>query len=473
MKQYLENLIRVVNNEDWKKLKKIELKTSKLKDMLHLLLDSRTKGIPSNRAIQNQLKIDDKLFRKMKSVLLVKCYATLAPEGSIKLLDMLSRYRLYDHYIRELEKQEKAIKKKPLSEQHLFYEYAFQGLHRLPYSLTSTDQLRNYGDKYLKTVDSKELYEQTLIIQIKIFTYKVMYRFFEMRKVGGPDYLLNELLETGDTLKKKSTVTLEALFHLAAGMYYYYARTDYSQSLSYFLKAKEIFNSEAVHLKYEERESIEVFIALNYYQTEKYSEALNILTEAERNFSTIIKTQTHVINRMIELHLIQDNLKEAKSLLDNRMKRFLDINEYDSAEMASLSYMKYYLLKDDLNSAFVYLDKSRKFLNKKIFVTHEIELRFLEIIYFLYNSDYAFADVLTKRGIKHLNEKSKNIKAKLYLEKFKVIQQVCKATDKDNPPEQKIYDEINQKFNGYSYLTGKLLLKGYILKMKKIADRGY
>ncbi len=473
MKQYLENLIRVVNDEDWEKLKKIELKTSKLKDMLHILLDNRIKGFPSNHQIQDQLKIDDKLHRKMKSVLLVKCYNALAPEGSIKLLDLLSRYRLYHHFIRELEKQEKTINENTLNERHQFYEFAFQGLHRLPYSLTNIDQLKKYGDKYLKNVVNKELYEQTLIIQLKILTYKVLKQFFRMQKAEHSDYLFRELLEIRNSIDKKSTVTLEALYHLAAGMFYYYTKADYNQSLSHLLHTKKILTKETTGLKYEERESVEVFIALTYYQTGKFTEALNILLETEKTFPTILKTQTHVINRMIELHLIHENLKEAKTLLDNKMKRFLDITENDSAALASVSYMKYYLLKDDLNNAFVYLTKSREFLNKKSFVNHEIEVRILEIIYFMYNDDFAFAAILTKRGIKFLNEKTNRIKIKLNLEKFKVLLEICRVTDRNNPPEQKILDDINQKFKGYSYLIGKLILKGYRMKLKKIESENF
>jgi len=304
-------------------------------------------------------------------------------------------------------------------------------------------------------------------VQVRIFSIKILQHFFKKYGHEDTNSLMKELVEIRRAIAEKPTVTLEAILGLAAGMYYYYVEMNYTLSLSHLLSSKEIITQQKVNLTDDDKEGIDVFIALNYYQNEKFSEGLNVLSEVEKNFPTILKTQTHVINRMIELHLILGNMKEAKSILDNRLKRFIDIAEFDSAEIASVSYLKYYLLSDDLNNAFLYLEKAREFLNKSFFTLHDIELRLMEIIYFIHNGDYSLANRLINRGIKFINEKSKQNEVILHLAKFKLLQRICRIPMETGMPENNVSEMIHQTFKGIDYLKGILILKGYQMRMKK------
>lgn len=334
MKNYLESLIKVINEDDWQKLNALELKTSKLKDFLHILLDNRSTEIPSNAEMQAKLNIDDKLHRKMKSVLLAKCYETLVPEGGIKLLELLSRYRLHDHFIRELEKQEKSVRRKSRKEKQKFYFYAFHGFRRLPISLVTVDQYKDYGNRLLEVVDKKDLPERTLIIQIRIFTVKVLQFYFNMEET---ETLKEELYKLEESVSRINTVTLQILISLTKGMYYYYAKNDYEKSLNSLLNARKLLSKEDNKCTYDEKCMIEIFIGLNYYQTNKFQEALEVLLEAKTNYPAMMKTQTHVISHIVSLQMILGNMKEAKLLLNNLIKRFLNISESDSSEIVSIS----------------------------------------------------------------------------------------------------------------------------------------
>lgn len=463
MKHYLESLIKVINEDDWQKLNALELKTSKLKDFLHILLDNRLNEIPSNAEIQAKLNIDDKLHRKMKSVLLTKCYEALVPEGGIKLLELLSRYRLHDHFIRELVKQEKSIRRKSKKEKQKFYFYAFHGFRRLPVSLVTVDHYRDYGNKLLETVDSKDLPERTLILQIRIFSVKVLQFYFNMVETEALKEELEELEESVGSIK---SVTLQVLLSLAKGMFYYYAERDYGKSLNTLLNAKKLLSKNDTNVTYDESCMIEIIIGLNYYQMNKFQEALDVLLEAKTNYPAMMKTQTHVISHIVSLQMILGNMKEAKLLLNNLIKRFLNILEAESSEIVSISYIKYYLLNDDLNNAYAYLSKAREFLNKKFFSTHDIEVRTLEIIYFVYSEDYVFAESLINRGVKYLHEKAKEKEVDSALQRFKLLKQICRTSNENQSELSRFPDEITKSFKGYDYLTGVLIQKGCNARVK-------
>ena len=102
MKAYLEKLIKVLNEPDLEKIKSIHFKISKIKIYLAYLVQIRTGSEMTKPELMKYLKVDDKMLRKMKSVLLRKCYDVLAPENGLQLLDILSRYRLVENFNREL-----------------------------------------------------------------------------------------------------------------------------------------------------------------------------------------------------------------------------------------------------------------------------------------------------------------------------------------------------------------------------------
>lgn len=151
MKAYLEKLIKVLNEEDIQKIKSIPLKTSKLKVFLNYLVLIRTDEEMAKPELMKYLRVDDKMLRKMKSVLLRKCYNALAPKDGLELLDILSRYRLVENFKRELLLQEINVKaQKQIEVKRKFYEAAVIFLLRLPFSTLSTDELDHYSELNLE-----------------------------------------------------------------------------------------------------------------------------------------------------------------------------------------------------------------------------------------------------------------------------------------------------------------------------------
>ncbi len=112
--------------EDIEKIKSIPRKASKLKIFLNYLIQIRTGNEMEKEELMKYLRVDDKMLRKMKSVLLRKCYDALAPNDGIELLDLLSRYRLVENFKRELVLQELKIKsnKSLIRECHHSYDLA-------------------------------------------------------------------------------------------------------------------------------------------------------------------------------------------------------------------------------------------------------------------------------------------------------------------------------------------------------------
>ena len=69
MKFYLEQLINVLHDSDIERLQNMNLKKSKIKTFLDMLISYRKEGLPEQQVFLNKLNLDENSYRKMKTIL--------------------------------------------------------------------------------------------------------------------------------------------------------------------------------------------------------------------------------------------------------------------------------------------------------------------------------------------------------------------------------------------------------------------
>ena len=69
MKFYLEQLINVLHDSDIERLQNMNLKKSKIKTFLDMLISYRKEGLPEQQVFLNKLNLDENTYRKMKTIL--------------------------------------------------------------------------------------------------------------------------------------------------------------------------------------------------------------------------------------------------------------------------------------------------------------------------------------------------------------------------------------------------------------------
>ena len=114
------------------------------------------------------------------------------------------------------------------------------------------------------------------------------------------------------------------------------------------------------------------------------------------------------------------------------------------------------MLNNELLNAFEYLQTARKHLNKKYYIIHDIDIRTLELIYFVMSGDLKFAKTILSRTIKFLREKVKQKDLGLEIKRQEVIKNMCQA--KIRHGSMKTFNkQISEKFTGSNMIAGMLL----------------
>ncbi len=460
MKAYLEKLIKVLSDEDREKIKAIPLKTSKLKVFLNYLLQIHSGEEMPKGELMKYLRVDDKMLRKMKSVLLRKCYNALAPNDGLELLAILSRYRLVENFKRELLLQEIKIKaQKQIEIKHKFYEAAITYLLRLPFSTLDIDELNYYSTLNLKYSKDKEKELQVLFYSGKVLVLRMIQVFYtgDKKKTNFSSFLTAiEELENG--YNKFNDDALMALILYCKALYTYWFENNYPEAKKLFRKL--ITDKNYFRLLPEDfSNSIKGFYGTILYHLNEFDSAIEIFEEYVKEKSPFFYNQPHLLNRLCELYMIKGRINEAKELLDKHLNRFLESGEEDAIQITSIAYTKFYLLTNDLQKSFEYLQIARQHLNKKFYLVYDVEIRTLELIYFILSGDLKFSKAILSRTLKFLREKVKTKELKHQIEKQEILNKMCKAKSR-NKPVNTFIEIIEKSFKGLDTINF-LLLKNY------------
>ncbi len=199
-----------------------------------------------------------------------------------------------------------------------------------------------------------------------------------------------------------------------------------------------------------------------------YGEILFQLNEFEQailKFETYAETrnpyfyyQPNLLSQLAELYMITNRMADAKKILDNDLNRFLESGESEAVQITSITYTKYFLINNELTEAFKQLQTATRNLNKKFYLIYDVEIRTLELVYFILSGEIKFAKSILARTLKFLREKAKTKLLKSQIEKQEILSKMCKAKAKNK--DIKIFVQPIQKvFNGYSTINSILLTR--------------
>lgn len=462
MKAYLEKLIKVLSEEDLEKVKSIPFKISKIKIYLAYLVQTRNGKEMTKQELMSYLKVDDKMMRKMKSVLLRRCYDTLAPESGIALLDILSRYRLVENYKRELLYQEIKIKKWSVEEKRKFYEAALTFMMRLPFSALDVNELNQYAELNLKFAKDSEREVHALIYKGRILVIRMLHEYYHRDKKKPNQNAFIKTIESLEAANKKfKDEVLDAIILFCKAQYAYSIEMNFQEAKILFAKLRNE-KKKLMLLPKDFANAVNGFYATSLYQLNEFDNSLAVFQENIDEKNAFFLNQPHLLSRLCELYMIKGKMAAAKEILDNHLKRFLESGEQDAVQITSITYSKYYMLNEQLSEAFESLQVARQNLNKKFYLMHDVEIRTLELIYFILSGDMKFAKAIMMRTLKFLREKVKTKELKQQIVKQELIARMCKAKTK-NRSMDRFMNSIPEVFSGFDTVYG-IMLQRYCLK---------
>ena len=457
MKAYLEKLIHVVDDQHLDKLKSMKMKTSKLRKLLDCLISERDTGGKTRKELLEYLEVDDRLLRKMKSVLLRRCYEELVPGEGLPLLDLLSRYRLQENFERQLLIEEKKIRRKSNEKtKEEFYGMALTFMVRMPFSSANLDGLEKISLQILKYAKGDEKELLSLKNLAMILTVRMIREFFNRdKKATANDDFKKTIDQISLGAKVHNDRALEVFEHFIRAVHSYMVKLDYYE-------AEKLFSS-----LYKDKERLKLLpvdfansvcgmAASSLYFTNRFEESVNIFEDNIRDKNVFFLNHPHLLMRLTEVYMITGRMDDAYEILSKHLKRFLDTGEPDAVQIAAIVYTKYYLLLGDSQSAFDYLQIVRNNLNKKFFLIHDLDTRMLEIIYFILNGDLKFAKSIIVRALKFVREKKKSKEVPKYAEGFELLHNLVIAEMKGRPLNHFV-QEANNIFSGSDTIFGILI----------------
>ncbi len=463
MKDYLEKLIVVLSDDDLNKVKAIPFKASKLKVFLKYLIQICSGTIMEKEALKKYLRVDDKMYRKMKSVLLRKCYDVICPEGSFKLLDLLSRYRLVENFKRELLFQEKKnLLLKDRREKNIFYEAVLTFFLRLPFTAQDFKELTYYSDLSLKYSKGNDNELQSINNRSKIMVVRMIHDYFQNDlKNANQKYYEKTFQIINDGIKKFDDERLKIIALYCNALYAFCIENDFLKSKKIFLTLKSIPEAAKL-LPSDFFYSIDGFFGTCLYYLNEFDDCMEMFARSMKYNNLFFFNQPHLLCRLCELYMIKGKMIEAKEILDNHLNRFLKSGEPDAIGLIAIIFSKYYMLRSDLINAFEFFKMARKHLNNKYYIIHDIDVRTLEVIYFLLVGEMKFAKTIHSRTLKFIREKAKTKKLKGEMKTQEVIKRLIgfKLRSKS------IFNfdlQIEEVFTGHYKIQGILLNRIFIL----------
>ena len=410
MKFYLEQLISALHDTDIERLKKMDLKKSKMKNYLALLIENRKKGIPRQDKILDELGMDDNAFRKMKSVLFTKCIGGLVPEGGIALLLFLSRYRLPEIFIREADEMINAAEKDnatPADKKAALYLQAIHGYMRLPFSLYNPKKVEHYLQGLRLNYEKPERQAIEELVKVLNIYMLVTKSFFALdtSEANYEEYLVGILSvkqKASEINFKRATLCAEGI-QLILDFYY---RRNYPQLQEGFNRLVQQYaewNSTDAH---DEVFAFRFYEAYCFILMNNFAEANRLLGTLHADFKHVFHHYPNVVYRYALSLMMEGRIDESKKLIDLCLDKKILPYDNDCLIMSCIANTAYYLLVNDLKQASAYIALYHTVYNKKMLLIFEVTMRFLEVIFTFQSGEVKKASGMFKKFTRYLNDKS-------------------------------------------------------------------
>lgn len=415
MKFYLEQLINTLHDSDIEKLKNIDLKRSKIKDMLSMLIAERHNGVMHMKQIESQFNQDSNAFRKMKAVLLERCMNALAPEGGSQLLELLGRYRLSELFIRESKQVISTMAKdKKLSAQAriAIYRECFFGYMRLPYSMNDSESLDKFREGLLSHYSGADKSTLDCILLLNQIFVRIVQSYFQLNISASNYEQFKKELASIEVRIQANPSDKSLLFLSAIGcvLDFYYTPPNEELRLR-FEKLVAQYNTIGAGYNPDEIFAVNFYRAYYYKISSRFEESADFFQDLIAQFPIQFAHSPHIIYRYAVLLAVLGRIDEMKTLIDTHLKKYLYLFDYDARALACLVYSVYNMLINDTEVAYQYMNDFRDSADKKGMYIFNIGIRVFEIVLYYQRADEKFSEEQLRRFLRYIKDRSKNVPA--------------------------------------------------------------
>jgi tetratricopeptide (TPR) repeat protein len=424
----------------------------KEKEVLDLFLLQRKKGAVDKTLVQQELGLSQSHFDKICSVLLDKCYKRIAPDGGLTLLTMLSS-------------------KVPALERHFFKEVALQvAQHKtdsdylcsilelmqnnLPVVNQNLEVFHQIGKLVQQAATNNELQSAKVYTAAKELYLRISVDF-AARKIEEAK-VIHEV-ELMKLEKPFSALTSQAQAEvLRTRVYFHFACMQMEACIEPALAALAIYKKGKFVFAQENYQRIQLRLAEVYYLRSYFNEALSMFREAFKAEDTV-PDRGYYNTKYIQLCLIQGEVEEAKHWFESQVKNIASKQLYVIRDI--ISGLKVFLFTGELDKVHELLQLGFAAQAKTRYMQYEIELRNLEVAYFLFSQNKDVALQLCERNVKYLHKNGFNVKKSRYPEYFMLTRAFIRKS-KLTPRQQSLLNDWQQE--GYA-LYGRLLKKMFVV----------
>ncbi|MBA3647941.1 MAG: hypothetical protein H0W62_05225 [Chitinophagales bacterium] len=454
----LPSFISFLNESELQSLRHMQLR-GKEKEMLELILKSRTETGIDKKAICDQLHISSSHYDKINTVLLKKCYRHFSGENDLDQLTFLNKKQLFPHLFHEIRQLSAKSKFDQLSaEKKEEYAYAFYNLTlNVPARFLDEKLVNGQADLYLKNIISGKPAKE---LEVKS---KLIFSRLNRQMQKPPDERAHlKLLQELNALEKKyqsvKEVSAKTVLYRVMVFYYNYLCPEFEKRNYYLAQIESLYRKE--ELPHFQKALSDCNKAEQLFEENKLGEAYVLYARTFHEYDTLLKNQFHHYSRFAELAMVMNELSTAQQVLDNVFLIYIQNKHESAGVLGSVLYAELCFKKGLYEKAFEYIAIGKSLNSLQVYFQYEIRLRMLETLYFAYSGDLEFASRLAQKNMRYIQLQKLSLKKYKYAHYFyllKELNNIIKPLQGKGLSKAEGY--LAEFTSGYDLLYGQLLHK--------------
>ena len=404
---YLFSYLKALDETEAERLTRCDL-SPREEATLATLLDMLRDHDPTKEEACSRLEMSSSMFDKTCSLLLRKVYKAIVPEGGLSLLTDLHSKALLSNFVREVGREERAIKEKGRNEKREFYRDLFNLIHSRFNINYNPDLAKRVAREWKKLDRSKATAYYTEVCILGMETWKVA--------AGEANEEANEGLRKH--LEKLERVIRPDLYPLARfrlnkvlSIYLAQIHFDIPHRAAVLKEALQLCADYPEEIPESERVATELILAEHeYFFGEDHRTAHTMYREIFQRTPEELTRQPYHRMKYIQLSLILGDYAAVESILKEQGAVTADIPDVGKAKGAALMWAKLFLYKKKFDEARRYIDLAFELNQKRFYVQYEIECRLLQTAWFALRGDDPGVEALAPAHMKYLRSKGYYLK---------------------------------------------------------------
>lgn len=422
---YLRELLCVMTTEEITQLKKHDWKGNEGIVIQHLCHFRAHEN--AEQELQTAKNFSRSYFDKLTSVLYSKCLQLIATESIVEQLAFLGRRHLHLHIYHQLKIHERNLASGKLEvDKSYFYLVAFKLCRQMGFEFYDPDKTWHFAQLYLQskkdiTKDDKLRVElQHLAVYLQFMLSRGHQKSFEPQ-------LKKQLAAIEKQIGKNELPKASYQFHCTMAWYHVHYTNQNPTVIEHLRNALLCYEKQpALFLEFDKVYVVRA-LAEAQFNAGNYSAAFRLYSDLWQHHYSLINTNYYHLGLYHDLALIVGDTQIATTLLKEIFEQSLKFEVVQSPRMgAYFQHAKYYLLKNDAESALEYINDGIALNDKNIMVLDELQLRMLQATCFVMLQDFDTALQLISRHTKFLRLKSLHAPDTDFSRYFKALKMIVR-----------------------------------------------